>query len=198
MPGDELHTNKSLLRWHYPDQVTGQRSTCPYSQPACRQLPLCVIQLYGLYTGQIFTCSGIDLQLVACVDEQRNHDLCSGLDRCRFGGALCRIAGKSGLCLGHFEFHKERRLDREHIAIVGADLHDLVFLDKFKGISHLILRQCDLVKGLVVHKVVEFAVIIQIAHIHTLDPGLREFLGRPEGFLKNSSGDDVFVLGFES
>ena len=42
MPGDELHTNKSLLRWHYPDQVTGQRSLCPYSQPACRQLPLCV------------------------------------------------------------------------------------------------------------------------------------------------------------
>ena len=59
-------------------------------------------------SGEILTCSGINLQLVADIDEQRNHDLSTGLHDRRLGGTRCGVALDTRLSLGNFQLNKER------------------------------------------------------------------------------------------
>ena len=65
---------------------------------------------------------------------------------------------------------------------------------KFEGIAYLISRKRNLIKGLVIHKCVEFSVIVQITHIYSVNTGSREFFRRTERSLKNCSGNDIFIL----
>ena len=52
-----------------------------------------------LYTGQIFTCSGINFDFVSLVYEQRNAYGSTSLNGSRFGSTLCGISLEAGLCL---------------------------------------------------------------------------------------------------
>ena len=75
-----------------------------------------------------------------------------------------------------------------------ADLDDLVLFYELHGIADLILGKSDLIECFIVHKVIELTVIIQIAHIHTIDSRCREFFGRAERFFQHGACDNVFVF----
>ena len=65
----------------------------------------------GLYSGEILAGSGIDLDLVSGLYEERNGNLCSGLND---SGLACTGSGitlESGLGLSDLELYKKRRLD---------------------------------------------------------------------------------------
>ena len=83
-----------------------------------------------LYTGQILAGSCIDLDPVADLYEQRYAYNSAGLYSCRLACTGCCIALKARLCICDLQLYKKRRLYREYVAVVGADLADLVFLNE--------------------------------------------------------------------
>lgn len=148
-----------------------------------------------LYSGQILTGSGVDLQLIADLNKQRNHDLSAGLNDSGFGSAGSGIALEAGLGIGHFQLYEERRLNGEDIALVGADLDHLIVFDEFQGIADGVLIQSDLIISLNVHEIEEIAIRIQILHIYSVDMSSRELLSGTEGFFNHAAADDVFQFG---
>ena len=104
----------------------------------------------------VSTVGGVDGDLLALVDEERNHDLCTGLK-----GDLLEGAGGSGVTLdcrlsicdleGYVcrEFAGEAlllRLDDEHHLDMLTLLHEV-------GVVDDIVRKMDLLVGLLVHEV---------------------------------------------
>ena len=81
-----------------------------------------------LYTGQIFTCSGINFDFVSLVYEQRNAYGSTSLNGSRFGSTLCGISLETWLSLGDLKFYKQRRFDCEYISVVGTYFNHFVFL----------------------------------------------------------------------
>lgn len=72
-------------------------------------------------SGEILSCSCINLQLVAFVYEKRYHNLCTSLNNSRLGSTLCCITCKPWLCLCNKQLYKQRRLNSKYITIVRTD-----------------------------------------------------------------------------
>ena len=63
-----------------------------------------------LNSGQILTGSGVDLDLVSGLNEQRNVNNCTSLNGCRFGCACSGVALEARLGeIGYFYNAKENR-----------------------------------------------------------------------------------------
>src|SRR4051812_26014081 len=60
------------------------------------------------------TVAGVDLDLLALLDEQRDLDLVVGLERGRLGAARGRVADDAGLGVGHHELDRRGELHEEH------------------------------------------------------------------------------------
>ena len=93
-------------------------------------------------------------QFVALVYEQRNLNLCTCLNSCRFGSTLCCVSSESWLCLDNLKLYEEWRLDSKYFAIMRANLNHLIILNEFQRISNLLLSKAYLVICLCVHEVV--------------------------------------------
>ena len=63
-----------------------------------------------LYTGQILTCSGINLDLVSLLYEQRNVYVCTCLNSSRLGSTCSGISLESRLCLCNLKLYEKRWL----------------------------------------------------------------------------------------
>ena len=61
-----------------------------------------------LYTGQILTCSGINLDLVSLLYEQRNVYVCTCLNSSRLGSTCSGISLESRLCLCNLKLYENR------------------------------------------------------------------------------------------
>src|SRR5699024_10176004 len=99
---------------------------------------------------------------------------------------------ETGLRLSNLQFHEQRRLHREYIAVIGTYLYHLVFFYKLQGVTQGLLIDGDLIISLVIHEIVEISVVVQVLHIHSVDSCLRELLCGTEGFLHHASADNVF------
>ena len=64
-----------------------------------------------LYSGQIFSGSGVDLQTVAGLNKQRNHNYGAGFNGSGLGCAGSCVALEARFCVGYFKFNKQRRLN---------------------------------------------------------------------------------------
>lgn len=106
-----------------------------------------------LYTGQIFTCSGINFDFVSLVYEQRNAYGSTSLNGSRFGSTLCGISLEAWLSLGDLKFYKQRRFDCEYISVLGTYFNHFVFFYKFQSISDGLFVQSDLLIVFYVHEV---------------------------------------------
>ena len=53
----------------------------------------------------------------------------------------------------------------------------------------------DVIVSLVVHEVVQIAILIAVGHVLALDESLRELSGRVVAGLDHGAGDDVLGLG---
>ena len=59
-----------------------------------------------LYSGQVFSCSGIDLDHIALVNKQRYIYHCASFYSCRLGSALCCVSCESRLCFCDLQFNE--------------------------------------------------------------------------------------------
>ena len=66
---------------------------------------------YRSDSGQILTGPGVDLQLVADIDEQRNHDLSACLYDSRLGSTCSGVALDARLSLRDFQLNKKRSFE---------------------------------------------------------------------------------------
>ena len=71
-----------------------------------------------LNSGQILTSTGIDLDLVAVVYEERYIYGSTSLYGSRLGCTLCGITLEARLGVGDLQLYEQRRLNREYLAVV--------------------------------------------------------------------------------
>ena len=69
---------------------------------------------------EILAGAGVDLYLVALVDEEGHLDLGAGLEGGGLGGVGGGVAGEAGVGLGDLELDKVGRLNGEDVALVGS------------------------------------------------------------------------------
>ena len=147
-----------------------------------------------LNSGQILTGSGVDLDLVSGLNEQRNVNNCTSLNGCRFGSTCCGITFEARLSICDLKLYKQRSLYCKYIAVVRTYLYHLVLLNELQRITDGLIVQSDLIVVLCIHEVVQISVIVQILHLYAVNSCSREFLRRTEGLLYNTAVDDIFNL----
>src|SRR5665647_32499 len=76
-------------------------------------------------SAEVGTVAGVDLDLGALLDEQRDRDLGTGLEGRRLGAAGRAVTLQSRLCIGDLESHGRRQLDVQGGAIVRGHHHVL-------------------------------------------------------------------------
>lgn len=145
-----------------------------------------------LYTGQILTCSGINLDLVSLLYEQRNVYVCTCLNSSRLGSTCSGISLESRLCLCNLKLYEKRWLYCKYIALVRTDLNHLVLLNKLQCITDTVLCQVNLVISLYIHEMIEIIIGIQILHVLTINVSSRTLLCRTECLFYYTTTDDIF------
>lgn len=143
-------------------------------------------------TGQILTCSGINLDLVSLLYEQRNVYVCTCLNSSRLGSTCSGISLESRLCLCNLKFYEKRWLYCKYIALVRTDLNHLVLLNKLQCITDTVLCQVNLVISLYIHEMIEIIIGIQILHVLTINVSSRTLLCRTECLFYYTTTDDIF------
>ena len=71
-----------------------------------------------LNSGQILTGSGVDLDLVSGLNEQRNVNNCTSLNGCRLGSTCCGITFEARLSICDLKLYKQRSLYCEYVTVV--------------------------------------------------------------------------------
>ena len=148
---------------------------------------IAVVVLHSLAVG---TVGGVDGDLVTLIDEQRDHDLGSGLK-----GALLQSAGGGGVALhgrlgvGHLKGNVRRKLAGEALLLGFNDEHHLdvlAFLHEVRVLDNVV-GQVDLLVGLLVHEVESVLVRIEELVRTSLDVDDIDLHTRCEGVLKDPS-----------
>src|ERR1700750_991427 len=80
--------------------------------------------------------AGVDLDLLALLDEERDLDLVAGLERGGLGAGPGRVAPDTGVRVGDQELDGGGQLDEEHAALVGGD-------DDLGVLEHVVLGVGD-------------------------------------------------------
>ena len=103
---------------------------------------------HALCSGEILAASGVNLDLIADVAEQRYCNLCTGFYRSRLGCTGSGVSLKTRLRLGNLKLYEHRRLDCKYIAVVGINLNHVVLFDELHVAAADICAKADLLIGL--------------------------------------------------
>ena len=157
---------------------------------------VCLSLTFGLTldSAQIFARAGVDLDLFALVDEQGNLDLRARLDGRGLGDVGSGVALDARIGLGNGQLDEVRRFDAEDVALVAQELDRGVFLDELEGVVEHILADGNHVVRLLIHEVVQIAVVVAVLIILALDESLFELCSRVERGLGHGAGHDVLHL----
>ena len=139
--------------------------------------------------------AGVDLDLGALLEEQRDVDRRAGLEGRRLGAAGGAVALQARLGVGDLEDDRGRQLDVEHRAVVGGDLGVLVLQEVVRGVADRRLGDVDLVVGVAVHEDVVGAVLVEVLHVATVDVRGLDLDAGVEGLVDDLAGQDVLELG---
>ena len=98
---------KKHVTWKVVDgYIDSKKETAPMRKPpllhCVSDRKLCVV----LNSGQVLTGTGVDLDLVTVVNEQRNVYGCASLNGCRLGCALSGIALEARLGVGDLKLYE--------------------------------------------------------------------------------------------
>ncbi|CAN4033363.1 DUF2178 domain-containing protein, partial [Dysosmobacter welbionis] len=88
-----------------------------------------------LAAADILASAGVDLDLVARVDEQRHLHLSTGLQRRGLGHVGGGVAPQAGLGLRDLQVHEVGHFHGEHAALVAHQLADGVLLHEAEGVA---------------------------------------------------------------
>ena len=89
-------------------------------------------------------------------------------------GGVVRPGADARLGLGDGQFDEVGDLDAEHLALVAQQLAHFVLLAELEVVGHVAGVDGDVVVGLVVHEVVQVAVLVAVGHLTALDERLGE------------------------
>ena len=152
-----------------------------------------VLSLLG--PADVLAGTGVDTDLITDVDEQGHLHLSAGLHGGGLEGVGGGVAGQTGLGLGDLQIHEVGALQAKDAALIAQHLADGVLGDEAEGIAQNILVQGDHVIGLLIHEVVQVAVVVAVSHVLALHEGLLELSSRVEGSLGDGAGHHVLHLG---
>src|SRR4051812_242126 len=143
------------------------------------------------HTTQVAPVAGVDLDLRAGLEEQRDLDLGARRHRGRLGAAGRAVALQTRVGLGDLELDRGRELDVERRAVVEGDLHLLVLqeeprlvADGRRGHGHLLV-----VRG--VHEDEVVAVAVEVGHVAAVDVGGLDLGAGVEGLVDDLAGHHV-------
>lgn len=143
-----------------------------------------------LHSLAIRAVGGVDGDLVALVDEERNHDLGAGLKSTLLKGAGRGCVALYGwLCVGHLKGNVCRKLAGKAFLLRLGDEHHLDMLPLLHevGVLDNVVRQVDLLVGLLVHEVESVLVRIEELVRTSLDVDDIDLHACREGVLKDPS-----------
>ena len=121
----------------------------------------CVMFLDGKYSG-IYALS-------EKLNEQRDFNLSTRLERCRFGRVGRRIAGEARIGFRDFQFHEERRFNVEDLPLIGVDRAFHILLNELEVVAQDTLVDRLKLIGLRIHEVIKIAVCITVLHAHSVN-----------------------------
>src|SRR5919204_5805113 len=134
---------------------------------------------------EILTGPRIDLDLVSALDEQRNVDAQTRLDRRRLGGPGRRVALEPELRLGDRQHDRRGEVDADGRSLVFAQHRRHSVGEVAHGVAELIRVERDLVVRGGVHEVIVRAIPIEELHGAVVEPRALETISRLERALDN-------------
>src|SRR5690242_19291718 len=147
------------------------------------------------HVSEVRAVAGVDLDLGALLEEQRDVDRRAGLEGRRLGAAGRAVALQARLGVGDLEDDRRGQLDVEHAAVVGGDLGGLVLEEVVRDAADGGLGDVDLVVGVAVHEDEIAAVLVQVLHVATVDVRGLDLDARVERPVDDLAGQDVLELG---
>src|SRR5262249_18031343 len=112
--------------------------------------------------AQVVPGTGVDLDLLAGGDEQRNLHLQSGLQRRRLGTAGAAIALQTWLGVGDLQLDRGRQVDVERVVLVQRNRDHLLLEQIVLRVADDVRVKAQLVVGLGVHEDPVAAVEVQV------------------------------------
>src|SRR4051794_38562341 len=106
--------------------------------------------------------AGVDLDLLAGRDEQRDVDLVPGLEARGLGAAGGAVALQARLGVLHEQLDRGRQLDVEHPAVVGGHDGVLALEQEILGVADDLRTDLELLVGRGVHEDVGGAVVVEV------------------------------------
>ena len=147
-----------------------------------------------LCSGEILACAGVDLENFAFIDEERNLNYSTGFESCGLESVGCGVTCKTGVGLGNGKLNKRGGFYCEYVALVGNNAAHHFFLYELEIIAELVRIKGKLLESFHIHKVVKFAVIVEILHILALYVCVFVLIGGAESLFNNSTGDNILKL----
>src|ERR1043166_5303550 len=120
---------------------------------------------------------------LALLDERRHLDDGAGLERRGFIDVRDRRPLERGFRLDDLELHGEGYLDGDGAPLVELDLADRVLLEPLGVLPQQRFVERHLLEGLLIHKDIGLAVLVEIFHVDLLDVDDVELVARPEADL---------------
>src|SRR5450759_417411 len=145
--------------------------------------------------AEVGAVTSVDLDLGALLDEQRDSDLCAGLERRRLGATGGSVTLQAGFGVGDLQGHGGGQLDVQRSPVVRGD-HDVLVLEhELGGIADHVRRDVKLVVRVAVHEDEVVAVLVQVLHGPFVDVGRIDLGPRVEGLVDHLAGQDRLELG---
>src|SRR6476469_7439172 len=158
-------STRSAVYWFSGASVTGLASRSASKSRSIARLRALLRADKSAHAAKVRAVAGVDLDLGAGLEEQRDLDLCASLERRRLRAAGGAVALEARLGVGDLEDHGRRQLDVEHGAVVGGDLRGLVLEEVVGRVAHRRLGDVDLVVGRTVHEDEVGAVLVQVLRV---------------------------------
>src|SRR5690606_14121208 len=144
----------------------------------------------------VITSPGVDLELVADLDEQRDLNLVAGLHGRALGHVGRGVALDPGLALRHFHDHVARQREPDRSTVVEQNVDGQVVHQEARVVADQRGLKLDLLVGGAVHEGERVAARIQVLVLARLDVGGLELLTRSPGPVDHRARDHVPDLAF--
>src|SRR5690606_5302816 len=148
----------------------------------------------SLHPRDVLAGTGVHLDHLVLVDEQRHPHDRTGLQGGRLAATAGGVAAHARVGLDHLELDEVGRRHRDRRAVPKGDHAVLPALEPLGGLADAVLVGLHLLEGFRLHEVPELAVGVQELHVGIDDVGGLERVGRLQGDFLHPAGLDVAVL----
>src|SRR5882757_1023165 len=148
-----------------------------------------------LRAGEVLAGTGVDLDPVAVVDEQRDLDDLAGLQGGGLGGTGDPVALYAGLHVGDGELHRGGQLRADDLGAVEPQRRGHLRQQVVGDVLDHLAGHVELLEVLLVHEDVVVAVVVEELQFLGLDDGLFDPLTGPERTVHHRAVAHVLQLG---